>query len=95
MPTKRRFMLFLIVLIVMLLIKYAVGQEAAEPTVGWDPVSCWDCRDDEALAFGLAAIIGGIFWGIIAGFGRAWNRHVAAREGAYFTGDLVLLRIRA
>jgi hypothetical protein len=37
MPTKRRFILFLIVLAVMLLIRLARSQDG--PTVGWDPAA--------------------------------------------------------
>ncbi len=38
---KRRIILFFLVLTVMLLVKYASGQEIGQ--VGWDRESCWDC----------------------------------------------------
>jgi hypothetical protein len=79
MPTKRRFMLFLIVLVVMLLIKYAVGQEE----IGWDPVSVYPADDIGHDALG--ACLMGIVFGIISGFWR-----VAAQRPS----DLVVLRIR-
>jgi hypothetical protein len=88
MPTKRRFLLFLIVLAVMLLIKYAAGQE--EATVGWDSIT----TGPDALAYGIAAIYGGMFWGVLSGIIRVADRNHAAREGRYFSGDLVVLRIR-
>jgi hypothetical protein len=80
MPTKRRFMLFLLVLAVMLLIKYAVGQEE----VGWDPVSVYPADDITLDAVG--ACLMGVVFGILSGFWR-----VAAQRRS----DLVVLRIRA
>ena len=81
MPTNRRFMLFLIVLIVMLLIKYAVGQES----VGWAPVSVYPADDISHDALG-ACLTGLVVFGIVSGFWR-----VAAQRPS----DLVVLRIRA
>lgn len=87
MPTKRRFILFLIVLALMLLIKRAVGQEL---TVGWDPQSCWDCGPSlEDWIF--VTMIGGPFVGTIVGGCRVLERTAAEREGRYFTGDLIQL----
>ncbi|HUR36678.1 MAG TPA: hypothetical protein VM009_02600 [Terriglobales bacterium] len=90
MPTKRRFIIFLIVLTLMLLIKRAVGQEAA---VGWDPESCWDCGpslEDQILV----TMIGGVIFGMMAGVCRVIERGQAARQDRYFTGDLIQLRLR-
>ena len=82
MPTKRRFIIFLIVLTLMLLIKRAVGQEAA---VGWDPTSCWGCGGPSLEDELLLTMVGGC---------RVLERTVAAREGRYFTGDLIQLRLQ-
>jgi len=89
MPTKRRVIIFLIVLTVMLLLKRAVGQEP----VGWDHTSCWGCTpsaEEEASAM----MIAGIVFGIVSGFLRVATRAAAAREGRYFTGDLIQLQLR-
>ena len=91
MPTKRRFLLFLIILAIMLLLKRAVGQENA-PSIGWDPVSCWDCQQ-EAEGYAVVAMIGGLFWGVVSGISRVIVRHAAMRNGNYFNGDLVLLNL--
>jgi len=90
MPTKRRFLIFLIVLTLMLLIKRAVGQESQ---VGWDPQSCWDCGPnlEEELIF---TMVGGLFVGTILGGCRVLERSAAARAGRYFTGDLIQLRLQ-
>lgn len=90
MPTKRRFIIFLIVLTLMLLIKRAVGQEA----VGWDPQSCWDCGVtslEDQISF---TMLGGLVVGTIIGTCRVLERSIAAAQDRYFTGDLVVLRIR-
>lgn len=89
MPTKRRIIIFLIVLTVMLLLKRAVGQE----TVGWDNTNCWGCTPS-AEAEASAMMISGIFFGIVTGWLRVAARSAAAREGRYFTGDLIQLRLR-
>lgn len=88
MPTKRRFILFLIVLALMLLIKRAVGQEVG-PALGWQ-YSGWD-YDVEAYAYG--AVMHGLFWGMVLGAGRVLARNIALHEGRYFTGDLVTLQL--
>jgi hypothetical protein len=87
MPTKRRFILFLIVLTLMLLIKRAVGQEAA---VGWQP-----CHRE--LGIGEQASVAwelGVFFGVVSGLGMALQRASAAKRDQYFTGGLVLLRLQ-
>ena len=80
MPTKRRFVLFLVVLIVMLLIKYAVGQEV----IVWEPRAVYPADDIAHDAIG--ACLMGIGCGVISGFWR-----VAAHRP---NGDLVMLRIQ-
>jgi hypothetical protein len=91
MPTRRRFLLFLIILAIMLLLKRAVGQENA-PSIGWDPDSCWDCQP-QAEGYAMVGIIGGLFWGVVSGISRVANRNLAMRNGNYFNGDLVLLNL--
>jgi len=91
MPTKRRFIIFLIVLSLMLLIKRAVGQEAA---VGWDPQSCWDCGGLDLEGEITATMLFGIFLGAISGAGRVMARSIDERQGQYFTGDLIQLRLQ-
>ena len=89
MPTKRRVMIFLVVLTLMLLAKYVLGQEAGE-SVGWDPQHCWDCGD-EAFGYGLVAVIFGPLFGVVAGLGKAWKRHVAGKAGRLYQGEMVRL----
>ncbi len=80
MPTKRRFVLFLIVLAVMLLIKYAVGQEAPRwPSHAGYPV-------DNIAHDAMGACLMGVVFGILSGFWR-----VTAQRPF----ELVVLRIRA
>ena len=91
MPTKRRFLLFLIVLAIMLLIKQAVGQEG-EPTIGWDPqYQCF--YEPPAEAYGAAACVYGVFVGVLWGLARVMARGRAVRRGFYFTGDLITLNL--
>lgn len=91
MPTKRRFIIFLIVLALMLLIKRAVGQEAA---VGWDPAyTCagYDARmPDEVRSILINSTIVGLLLGIL----KSWMRASAERRGTYLTGDLIQLRLQ-
>jgi hypothetical protein len=90
MPTKRRFIIFLIVLTLMLLIKRAVGQEAQ---VGWDPVLT--CGEGDHLETAMAVTIShSLLLGALAGIWRIQCRAIAERQGRYFTGDLVQLRLR-
>jgi hypothetical protein len=94
MPTKRRFIIFLIVLAIMLLIKRAVGQESA--AIGWDPSSisstpfAWSLDDNI-----IYAIVWGVVFGTIFGLFRVAARSLAAQHGNCFTGDLVLLRLQS
>jgi hypothetical protein len=88
MPTKRRIILFLIVLAVMLLVKYAVGQDAGGDVVGWD-------REAGLSLEGYieATMVAGVLWGGLAGMVRVRGRNIAASKGQYFTGDLVCLQL--
>jgi hypothetical protein len=91
MPTKRRIIIFFIVLGFMLLVKLLHGQEVPTEQVGWDPI---DTSSYSAEAYGTAAIVFGAIFGMAAGAGRAINRHHAARRGVYFTGDLTVLHLQ-
>ena len=86
MPTKRRLLLFFIVLAVMLLIKRAVGQTGS---VGWNAQAvCANPEDDVRYAM-LWSLCGGVLFGGL----RAIMRSNDARHGRYFTGDLTLLNL--
>ena len=87
MPNKRRFLIFLIVLAVMLLIKYAASQETAGDTVGWDQ----DGPSLEDTIYGT--FLSGVICGFMAGSFRILSRYRAARHGLYFTGDLISLQL--
>ena len=90
MPTKRRFIIFLIVLTLMLLIKRAVGQEAA---VGWDPQ--YVCFAEPGIGEqSIAAWLFGLVFGSVGGFARAQQRLASAEKGQFFTGDLIQLRLQ-
>jgi hypothetical protein len=89
MPTKRRIILFLIVLAVMVLVKYAVGQDAGE-ALGWDPMHDGDLPI-EGYIFGT--MLAGVIWGGLAGAARVLGRNIAASKGEYFSGDLVCLQL--
>lgn len=85
--TKRKIMLFLLVLAILLLVKYAVGQESVD-TVGWD-------REAGLSLEGYieATMLAGILWGSITGAARVMGRNVATRRGEYFSDDLVCLHL--
>jgi hypothetical protein len=90
MPTKRRFIIFLIVLILMLLIKRAVGQDTA---VGWDPT--FTCGGGDHLETAMIVTLShGLLLGILAGIWRIQCRAIAERQGHYFSGDLIQLRLQ-
>lgn len=84
MPTKRRFILFLIVLAIMVLVKYAAGQNDLD--VGW-----YQQRDPSLEDYIESTVLAGIFWGSIIGIARVRSRNIAARRGEYFSGDLMCL----
>ena len=92
MPTKRRFFLFLIVLALMLLIKRAVGQEAA---VGWDPgTTCGGgfnfSMPDEAQEILNRSYLAGALLGMYRVLLRFW----AEQRGTYLAGDLIQLHLQ-
>lgn len=93
MPTKRRFILFLIVLAVMLMVKYAAAQEAkADQPVGWRGP---DAPDSAAIEHAVyVTMAGGVVVGIVAGGGRAVAHRRRIKRDGYFTGDLTMMSLR-
>jgi len=93
MPTKRRFILFFIVLAVMLLVKYAASQEAqANQPVGWRGP---DAADSAAIEHAVyVTMAGGVVFGIVAGGGRALAHRRRIKRDGYFTGDLTMMSLR-
>jgi hypothetical protein len=85
--TKRKIMLFLLVLAILVLVKYAVGQDSVD-TVGWD-------REAGLSLEGYieATMFAGLLWGSVVGAARVTARNVAAMKGEYFSGDLVCLHL--
>src|SRR4051812_18499960 len=88
--TKRKIVLFFVVLAIMLLVKYASGQDAGQEAVGWDP--------QPELFGSVESYIGatmfyGVLFGVVSGLCRVLDRHSAAKRGLYFTGDLVSLQL--
>ena len=89
MPTKRRVLIFLVVLAVMMMGKYLWGQDNSQ-SVAWDPVS--DGGGADALSYGQFAMIGSPILGLAIGLLKAMKREMAAR-GALFTSEMARLRL--
>lgn len=89
MPTKRRVLIFLVVLSIMLFAKYVWGQDAAEQAVGWDPVS----MGDESVGDLYLVTVGGPIVGLMAGLTRVCNRNLAAKSGKLYDRNLLRLGI--
>jgi hypothetical protein len=85
MPTKRRVLLFLIVLAIMLLLKRAFGQEVAAWHASYAATSIYE--------YARGAVISGLLWGVVLGIGRVIGRSLAAQKNGYFTGDLVTIKL--
>jgi hypothetical protein len=84
MPTKRRFILFLIILAAMLLVKYAASQETkGDATVGWRGP---DAADSAAIEHAVYVTM--------AGGGRALAHRRRIKRDGYFTGDLTMMSLR-
>jgi hypothetical protein len=91
MPTKRRAVIFLIVLSVMLFAKYMWGQDA-DANVGWDSSSaCFGGPSAEEYMWGV--MFYGPAFGMIVGVVKVFNRHMAARAGVLFNSEMVRLRL--
>jgi hypothetical protein len=90
MPTKRRIVLFVIVLALMLLAKHAFAQETRG--VEWRGPNATDSEAIEHAVY--VTMAGGVIFGLLAGGGRAVaNRRRTKKEG-YFTGDLTMMSLR-
>lgn|GEM_PF-7001410 len=87
MISKRRIFLFLIVLAVMLLVKYAVGQEVGQ--VGWDYLSDGSSSENDVYGFVFGVLAVGSFMGVI----RAWLRHYSFHHGGDFEPEMIRLRL--
>ena len=92
MPTKRRFILFLVVLALMLLVKYAASEEPKQsPPMQWRGP---DATDSAAIEHAVYLIMGGgIVFGMIAGGGRAIANKRRLKKHGYFTGDLTMMSL--
>ena len=91
MPTKRRVIIFLIVLSVMLFAKYMWGQDAGQ-TVGWDPEHvCFAGPSAEEYMWGV--MFYGPLFAAIVGVVKVFNRNMAARAGVLFNSEMVRLRL--
>lgn len=94
MLTKRRFALFLLVLAVMLLVRYAAGAEPpqkAQPMEFRGPSGA----DSEAIEHAVYILMGGgIVFGMVAGGGRAIANNRRMKKDGYFTGDLTMMSLR-
>lgn len=92
MPTKRRVLIFVVVLALMLLAKHAFGEEPQKPqAVQWRGP---DATDSEAIEHAVyITMAGGVVFGILAGGGRALANRRRTKKDGYFTGDLTMMSI--
>jgi len=88
--SKRRIILFLIVLAVMLLVKYAASQEIVQ--VGWDMENCWDCSLS-AEVYVSSAMFWGVVGGVILRSFRVCARNHAFQHGGDFEPEIIRLRL--
>jgi hypothetical protein len=92
MPTKRRVVLFLIVLAFMVLVYRATAEEPAKP----QPMQ-WrgpNGADSEAIEHAVYILMGGgiVFGGLVGG-GRAIANKRRMKKDGYFTGDLTMISL--
>jgi hypothetical protein len=87
MISKHRIILFLIVLAMMLLVKYAVSQEVGQ--VGWDYMSDGNSSENDVYSFVEAVIAVGSFLGVM----RASLRHHSFNHGGNFEPEMIRLRL--
>jgi hypothetical protein len=89
MPTKRRVLIFFLVLAVMLLVRYAASEESRMQWRG--PTG----EDSAAIEHAVYVLMGGgIVFGVLVSGGRALaNKRRMNREG-YFTGDLTMMSLK-
>jgi len=91
MPTKRRILIFLIVLTIMLLAKYAHGQDGSG-VPEWEIGSCMDCTPSDEMYI-ASAMFYGVMCGVSAGLYRIWSRHATAQHADCFDTGLIQLRL--
>jgi len=87
--SKRRFILFLIVLGVMLLVKYAVSQQVAQGQVGWDFAEVGGSSQDDIYLFAFGVVGAGTVCGLL----RAWDRHFRFAHGQAFDPGITRIRL--
>ena len=89
MPTKRRVIIFLIVLAALLLVRYAAADEA-RPMQWRGP----DAADSQAIEHAVYMLMGGgIVFGAFVSAGRAIASKRRTKRDGYFTGDLTMISI--
>lgn len=92
MPTKRRVIIFLIVLAVMFLVRRAFAEEPAKAQpMEWRGPSG---ADSQAIEHAVYIIMGGgiVFGGLVGG-GRALANKRRMKKDGYFTGDLTMISL--
>jgi len=87
--SKRRIILFLLVLAVMLLVKYAASQEIVQGQIGWDYLS--DGNSSECDVYGF--VFGVLAVGSLMGLMRAWIGHYSFNHGWDFEPEMIRLRL--
>jgi hypothetical protein len=89
MPTKRRVIIFLIVLAVLLLVRHAAADEPQR--MQWRGP---DAADSEAIEHAVYILMGGgIVFGAFVSGGRAIANKRRTKRDGYFTGDLTMISI--
>jgi hypothetical protein len=91
MPTKRRVVIFLIVLAFMLLVRYATAEEAKSQPMQWRGPSGADSQEIEHAVYILMG--GGIVFGGLVGGGRALANKRRMKKEGYFTDDLTMISL--
>ena len=92
MPTKRRVIIFLIVLAFMFLVRRAFAEEPAKTQpMQWRGPSG---ADSQAIEHAVYIIMGGgiVFGGLVGG-GRAIANKRRMKKDGYFTGDLTMISL--
>lgn len=92
MPTKRRVIIFLIVLSAMFLVHRAFAEEPAKAQpMQWRGPSG---ADSQAIEHAVYIIMGGgiVFGGVVGGGRAIANKRRTKKEG-YFTGDLTMISL--
>lgn len=95
MPTKRRVIFFVIVLVLMLLVKRAVSEEAQPASQA--RAMQWrgpDAADSEAIEHAVYVLMaGGLVFGVFVSGGRALATRRRMKKQEYFSGDLTMISL--